>query len=207
MEAPDPVETPDPMETSDELVRSARRGDEVAITALLVENLPALRAFVRLRAGAVVRARETESDIVQSACREALVSFEGFRYGGAEGFRHWLFTTALRKIVKKDRHHRAAKRDVGREQHLAEGVDVGDLLTAYATFATPSRQFAAAEEIERIEAAFELLSDDHREVILLSRIVGMSRKEVAAALGKTEDAVRNLLHRGLTNLARILDID
>ncbi|MEM7308644.1 MAG: sigma-70 family RNA polymerase sigma factor [Planctomycetota bacterium] len=194
------------MDSTDELVQAARSGDQAAIASLLVQNLPALRAFVRLRAGAIVRAREAESDIVQSACREALESLDGFRYGGAEGFRHWLFTTTLRKILKKDRHYRAERRDVGREQATPEGMDVGELLTTYANFATPSRQVAAAEEIERIEAAFEQLSNDHREVILLSRIVGMSRREVAAALGRTEDSVRSLLHRALTSLARHLDV-
>lgn len=191
----------------DDLVRAATRGDQAAVAALLVQNLPALRAFVRLRAGAVVRAREAESDLVQSACREALQSMDGFRYGGPEGFRHWLFTTTLRKIVKKDRHYRAEKRDVAREQVLPEGIEVGELLTAYAAFATPSRQVAAAEEIERIEAAFAFLSDDHREVILLSRIVSLSRAEVAEVMGKSEGAIRNLLHRALTDLARHLDVE
>ena len=195
------------METPDDLVRAATEGDRAAVAELLVQNLPALRAFVRLRAGAVVRSREAESDIVQSTCREVLQSFEGFRYGGPEGFRHWLFTTTLRKILKKDRHHRADKRSVEREQALPDGVDVGQFLSTYAAFASPSRQAVAGEELERIEAAFTRLSDDHREVILLSRIVGMSRAEVALALDKTEDSVRNLLHRALTELARHLDVE
>ena len=68
------------------------------------------------------------------------------------------------------------------------------------------REFTCGQ-LERIEAAFTRLSDDHREVILLSRIVGMSRAEVALALDKTEDSVRNLLHRALTELARHLDVE
>jgi len=62
----------------------------------------------------------------------------------------------------------------------------------------------AFEEIERVEAAFDKLSDDYRQVILLSRIVGLSHREVAREMGRNEAAVRKLLSRALARLLLLL---
>ena len=174
--------------------------DEASIEQLLAEHLPRLRAFVRLKAGPLVRAHEAESDIVQSTCREVLTRRDRFVHRGDENFRRWLFTTALRKILDKHDFHTAARRDVRRDGQ-------GDLLSAYAGLVTPSQVVSAREQIDRIEAALARLDDDAREVIVLSRIAGFSRAEVAAEMGRTEAAVRNLLHRALTKLSRELQDD
>lgn len=174
--------------------------DGPTIERLLDEYLPGLRAFVRLRTGPALRLRETESDIVQSTCREVLQRADGFRHGGEVGFRSWLYTTALRKILNKHEFHTAAKRDVRREA----AADAA-LLGAYGSICTPSRLAATREEIERIEGAFDKLSTEHREVVLLSRLVGLSRAEVAEQMDRSEGSVRNLLHRALAHLAQLIE--
>ena len=63
----------------------------------------------------------------------------------------------------------------------------------------------AGEQAERIERAFQGLPPDYREVILLSRIVGLSRAEAAREMGRSESAVRNLLHRALAQLAQAVE--
>jgi len=192
-------------ESTERLVERACAGDRVALEALVERNLPGLRAFVRLRAGAEMRAREGESDIVQSTCREILEHADGFVYPGEAGFRKWLYTTALRKVLNKTEFHRAAKRDVRREQKPADTRGDEALLGCYKTIATPSQAAVAREELERIEAAVEQLPEDYREVLVLSRIVGFSRSEVAEQMNRSESAVSNLLHRALAQLARLLE--
>lgn len=192
------------MRSSHDLGLDASRGDDAAIDELLVRHLPGLRAYVRLKAGPAVRAREAESDIVQSVCREVLQQQGNFRFGGEAGFRHWLFATALRKILDKRKRHTAARRDVRRE--VSPGIDAGDdRYGADAAFASPSGVAIGYERLEQIAAAFERLSPDHAEVVLLSRVVGLSRAEVAVAMNRTEASVRNLLHRALADLAEHLD--
>lgn len=183
-----------------DLLEAAAGGDRGAVEELVVRHLPGLRAFVRLRAGPQVLAREGESDVVQSACRELIANAERFRFGGEEGFRRWLYSTAMRKILKKHRFHTAEKRDVAAEEAAAQ-----ELLGAYARFVTPSREVAALEEIARIERAFAGLPDDWREVIVLSRVAGLSRAEVAQEMGRSEDSVKNLLHRALARLTTLLE--
>jgi RNA polymerase sigma factor (sigma-70 family) len=189
------------------------------VERLLAEHLPGLRAFVRLRTGPLVRARESESDVVQSTCREVLEHRDVYRHGGEAGFRHWLYTTALRKILNKHEFHAAARRDVRRDVRPGAGAAAGrdgrsgadapgadaTLLEAYRSFCTPSRVAAAREEMARIEAAFERLPEDYREVVLLSRLVGLPRADVARQMARSEASVRNLLHRALAQLARLLE--
>jgi len=63
---------------------------------------------------------------------------------------------------------------------------------------------AATLEQERVRSALKLLTADQRQVIMLKFLEGWSNKETAAALGKTEGAVKSLQHRALAALERIL---
>lgn len=196
------------MTSDDELLERMDRGDDAALEELLGEHLPGLRGFVRLHAGRALRAREESSDLVQSVCREILQHRERFQYPGKEGFRRWLYTTAMRKIANRAEYWRARKREAAREVPLQQSASDGNqLLACYRSFGTPSGEIAAAEEVTRIETAFDELPEHYREVILLSKIAGLSHAEVAEQTGRTEGAVSMLLFRALAKLAELLDID
>ncbi len=181
-----------------DLVRRSSVGDREALQALLQRHLPALRTWVRLRAGPLVRAHESNSDIVQSVCRELLEGLSGFEWRGEAAFRAWLFTAGMRKLVERQRHWQAARRDAARDVAVGEGADLAEL---YGTVLTPSRVAMAREDVARLESAFDALTEEQREVLLLARVAGLSRAEIAAQLGRSEDSVRNLLHRGTARLA------
>lgn len=183
-------------------------GDKTAIEELLQEHLSGLRGYVRLRAGPELRAMESASDIVQSVCREILENRERFQFNGEEGFRKWLYTTALRKLSNRARQRRTLKRGapVRALEDVPDGEVAGGLLDCYRTFCTPSRAAQATEEVGRIEAAFDELPDEYREVITLSRILGFSHTEIAARMGRSEGATRTLLYRALGRLSGLLDL-
>lgn len=190
-----------------ELLESASRGDDQAVDELLARYLPGLKAFIRLRSGPLIRARETADDLAQSVCREVLQNIERFQHGSEAGFKHWLYTTAMRRIQNKHDFWKAQKRDAARDVPIdarRSKSDPGALLDAYHTFSTPSRNLMAREELERIEESFDKLSDTDREIITLSRIVGLSHAEIAEKLGKSEGAARTQLHRALIRLAEFL---
>ena len=187
-----------------ELAERARRGDNDALRELLDRHLPGLRAYVRLHSGPLLRSKEESSDLVQTVCLEVLRNAERFEHPAESGFRRWLYVTALRKIKNRHRYYLAEKRDAVRERAIEAGS--GDrLLDLYASFSTPSREVSAREEVERVEAAFDLLSEEHREVILLARVVGLSRAEIGERMGRSEGGVRILLYRALARLTELLD--
>lgn len=174
---------------------------------LLEANLGGLRAFLRVRVGARLRAQLGHSDLVQSVCREVLQGAERFEFQGDAAFRGWLFTTALRKIVEKDRRLRAARRDVEREVPIDAGPDDGadaGVLQGYADATTPSMIAMGKEGAAKLEEAFDDLSEEHREIITLSRFAGLSHAQIALQLGKNEEACRQLLRRALIRLSMAL---
>ena len=95
-------------------------------------------------------------------------------------------------------------REARRERHPHAESSVDPLFECYAPLCSPSREAAAREQIAAIEAAFDKLSENQREVVLLSRIVGLSNAEIAARPDKSEGSVRVLLCRGLARLAELL---
>ncbi len=176
--------------------------------SLLGQNLPALRAFVRLRTSHKLRQLESHVDLVQSVCREAFTARGGLEYRGDQEFRNWLFTFAKRKLVERDRYWKSEKRDikrVARAQVTENGDRDWNLIDQYATFSTPSMHARSREEIERVERAFDRLSEEQGEVVSLVRIGGLTHADAAEAMGCSEDNSRQLLRRALVRLAIELD--
>lgn len=58
-----------------------------------------------------------------------------------------------------------------------------------------------------MERAIAALPEAQQEVVVLARIAGLSRRAIAAELGRSEEAVRMLLHRGLAKVADVLARD
>lgn len=191
---------------SPELLERLRDGDGEALQQLLTMHLPGLRGYVRLNCGEMLRERESATDLVQSVCREILEKMEQFQHPGEDGFKRWLYTTALRKIQHRIRYYGAERRCVGREVRAdawTRGAD--DLVDCYRSFCSPSGVAVAKEEVERIESAFDQLPEHYREVITLARVVGLSRAEIGERMGRSEGAVRTMLSRALVSLAELLD--
>ena len=183
------------------LVAAAKAGDNGACEQLLLMHLPDLRAFIRLQADPELRMRESTSDLVQTVCREVIAGLDEFEWRDEASFRGWFYTVALNKVRGKRRFHSAAQRSVRRE----DGASDEALLKAYAVLQTPSVVAMRREDAARIEAAFDQLSEEHREVILLSRLLALPHREVARRMGRSEVAVRSLLSRALVALSGLLD--
>jgi RNA polymerase sigma-70 factor (ECF subfamily) len=196
------MDAPDSATATQSLVEAAKRREQGAVQQLLVRNLPGLEAFVRLRMGPALRGLMTAPDLVQSVCREVLEDLGGFEFRGEAPFRHWLYVRAENKLREKHRFHHAEKRDRAKEQAMP---DVTTAFAAYQTLCTPSKDVEAKEAMRRVEAAFDLLPEDYREAITLHKLCGLGHAEIAARMGRSEGAVRNLVYRGISRLALLVD--
>lgn len=189
----------DEQPTTFELIERAQQGDSAALEELMRGHLAALRAFVRAKTGPELRRHEADSDLVQTVCREALRSLQDYQWQGGGSFRLWLFSLAMHKLRNKHDYHHAGKRDAQRVVSNPHGYE--QLASAYRTASTPSQNAMARELVEKMEAAMDRLEPAHRDVIILSRIVGLSHKEIGAQLDKSEGAARTALNRALAKLA------
>jgi len=183
------------------LARAASRGDRAAIETLLQQHLGRLRAFLRARCGAMLRGKESCSDLVQTVCREVLQDLGDQHFASEAQFRHWLFQRAEHKLIDRARYWQAGARDAARE------TPADDDESAFVTWLTPSRELVSRERVLEIQQALEQLPTDHRDAILLHRLVELPYPEVASAMGRSEGAVRNLVYRGLARLSLLLRPD
>lgn len=179
----------------------ATEGDQDALDRLLQRYLPQLHAFVHARLGGELRARESSLDVVQSVCRELLSARSQFDFQGEERFRGWLFTAALNKVRERHRRLHAGKRDVAREVAGADG-DVS--FAGVAHLLTPSQDAIGNETAAALRAALAALSEEHREVITLARLVKLPHKVIAEVMSRSEAATRQLLARAMVQFVREL---
>jgi len=190
-----------PAPDSHDLVRRTQAGDAAALQDLLLQHQAALRAFVRAKMTPLLRAHESAEDLVQSACRELLGKLDDFHWRGEEAFRAWLYTGVLHKLQHRERDLRRDKRDARRAAPDGDAK----LAECYSSVLSPTRQLIAAERVRALEAAFDTLPDDYRDVIALSRFARLSRRAIAEQMGRSEDSVKSLLTRALAALATAID--
>lgn len=168
---------------------------------LIARHVSVVRYYVRLRAGPVLRAREPISDIVQSALREILEQSSGFVYTGEAAFRRWIYRIATHKIISKSRYHLATRRDAAREEMLAsrqwDVAQPGDSSVA----GSPSRQVEHAEDLSRLQAAFDELDEEDRQILSMRRIFDLPASQIAEELGIAESTVRWRLATIMAKLA------
>jgi RNA polymerase sigma-70 factor (ECF subfamily) len=109
-----------------------------------------------------------------------------------------LATMARNKLANQAHGHRAARRDVRREDH---GSVAGEALACRE--ATPSRQLAARELLDVARAR---LTEDERR-LLDRRQDGVEWAEIARAEGATPEALRKKLARAVERVAREIRLD
>jgi RNA polymerase sigma factor (sigma-70 family) len=189
-----------------ELLARVRAGDAEAIGTIVSRNESAVRAFVRLNAGGLIRRVESCSDLVQTVLREALQHMAGVEARDEAAFRRWLLGVTLNKIRRRREYYVAQKRDIRRNQTGAS-ERLHELLRSYGDVVTPSRSAEAREEVERIERAFDGLSEADRDIILQVRILGRGYAEIARGRGVSQDGVRQQLSRARARLGMILAND
>jgi RNA polymerase sigma-70 factor, ECF subfamily len=111
---------------------------------------------------------------------------------GASTFRVWLFRIARNVVAER---HRARRR---RPETPID--DVGDLVAPLDIEADVARR----DEARAALGAIGRLSGDRRRALILRFVDEMSTAEIAGVLGRSEGAVRVLIHRALRNVARDL---
>jgi len=154
-----------------------------------------------------LRPKLDSMDLVQDALLSALGSIEDFTYKNEGDFLRWLSRIAQNALRDNlDKLH-AAKRDIRKEVRLdnyrpATGAGfVGTPGPIEAT--TPSVIMSKKEDLDKLEKAIDELKPEYREVIVLTKIEGLSYKEIGKRLSKSPDAVRMLVPSAMAELTTV----
>ncbi len=104
-------------------------------------------------------------------------------------FRAWLFRIARNLLV-----------DHYRKQSGPVSVPLDEAEARSKAEADPERLLEEKLSLESLQAALSKIDGPQREVVVLRFLAGLSIRETAKTLGKTEAAVKALQHRGLAAL-------
>lgn len=176
-----------PKETGDDraLVRAAQRGDEQAFRTL-VERYQ--RRVVQLAVGMLKDADEA-MDIAQETFVRVHRYLPSFK--GDSSFFTWTYRIAMNLCLD-------AQRRKGRAERVdLEGGDDAEIEAAMDppshALAGPQRQALNEELRARMEEALQGLSENHRAILLLREVEGLSYEELAKVLGIRKGTVMSRL--------------
>lgn len=168
------------------LVEDARAGDPRARSELF----DALRARIVLWAASkmspALRAKVEPDDLAQEVLLAIHRDLDAFGGRDRRTFCAWVFRIAENRLRDLADHFGAAKRQEVEVPRSAQ--------------TTPGTQAARNEAVRRLARAISALPDDHRRVVQLRRLEEREFGEIAAELGRSENAVRILYCRALKTL-------
>jgi len=180
-----------PEPTSLDLIALAQQGDDGALGALYDLHYPPMLRYFWARVGD----RQQAEDLTGDVFRRMLIALPRYRSIGMP-FRAWLFKIAHNILVDHYRMQRGLKLV---PLSATTKVDMPGIDPAV----TVSQRMATQQAFDALAA----LEPFQREVLTLRFLAGLSLKETALTLGKTEDAVKAIQRRGLAILRIVLTSD
>jgi RNA polymerase sigma-70 factor, ECF subfamily len=170
-----------------ELVARAQQGDQMAFAELYEQYRPLVYRFLRRRLDG---SDETVEDLTEDVFVKLYEKLDRYVERGLP-FTAWLYRIAHNQLVDFVR---------TLPRHAAQSLDVvADVAESQAT-----AEYRSVLDRETLEPALARLTAEQRQAVQLRFLQGMSVAETAAAMSRSEEAVKKLQARALANLRRYL---
>jgi RNA polymerase sigma-70 factor (ECF subfamily) len=180
------------------LIDRARGGSASALDALYSRCAGRLLPLIRLRMGRVMRSEEESRDILQAVLLKSFQHIGEFQGRGTGSLMAWLARIAENEIRDRADYHGRQRRDAAKRVALDEAASLPQPVRSALS------QAILSEDARRLERALESLTESQREAILLRQFEELTFPEMAARLGKSEDACRMMFARAMTALTLTL---
>ncbi len=186
-----------------ELVERAQAGDSVAFGRIYQNYVDQVYSYVSFR----VRETELAEDLTQEVFVQALRALKNYKWRGS--IAPWLLSIARNTLID---HWRRRSRRPERPMSAVELADESDDWAHIERMAvsTDDSDLARADtslEREQMVAAASQLTELQQQVLALRFASGLSIRETAEVMGKTEGAIKNLQHHAVKALRRRLTED
>ena len=195
--------------TTQHLVTLAREGDKAALENLCQVYAERVHWIVRFRMGTEIRSKLDSMDVVQDAFVLALQDLEDFTYKDEGDFLRWLSGIVENRIRDNVKMLHADKRDIRKEispaNHRPNSADSSEVMREPIAATTPSMIVSRQEDWAALARALDTLKPEYSEAIVLTKIEGLSYREIARRLGKSDEAVRKLVARGMSILTGVFE--
>lgn len=184
-----------------DLVQQARRGDREAFRSLVERYQHKVTAL----ATGMLRNRDDALDVVQDTFTKAYQSLDRFK--GESSFYTWLYRITLNICI--DHQRRAARMPYAPIEAPETPEEAPSIREARddAERDDPLQRVHEAEVGQRIRQAIAELTPEHRAVILLREVEGLSYEEISRALECPKGTVMSRLHYARRHLqARLREL-
>lgn len=182
-----------------QLMLRFRAGDEGAFRELFEKHSRAIVNFAYNFVGNRSRAEELAQDVFLQVYRA------GARYEANARFTTWLYRIATNACLNEVRRPERRYRTRPLEHEPDDPGERAEISLPDPT-ALPGESALAGRELEaRIREVLDTLPDNQRAALVLSRVDGLSYREVADALECSESAVKSLVFRATATLRRELE--
>jgi RNA polymerase sigma-70 factor, ECF subfamily len=185
------------LRTSSERLRS----EAVLVARAAAGNVDAFGALVErhsdlaLRVAARLVGPEDAEDVAQDAFLRAFHRLDELR--DPKLFRPWLMrivhNASVDLLQRRSRRTKVEHEESGVEEDVAEPVE-----------RTPARLLEERERRDRLAGKLRLLRPEHRAVLVLRDLEGLSYEEIAVATGMPMGSVKGRLHRARAELIDVL---
>ena len=175
-------------QTQRQLINKAINGDAKAFGKLYEEYIDAIYRYVYFRVGSEVEAEDLTDEVFVRAW-EALPEF---RPSASYSFSAWLYRIAHNLVV--DSYRRRSPVTFSRDELDKNRTRLPSV----------EEEAQIRHEAANLVNAVQHLTDVEQDVIVLRFVEGLSHREVAQVIGKSESASRVIQHRALAALRKIL---
>lgn len=173
-----------------DIAQRAVQRDPDAFSQIYDEHVDIIYRFVYYKVGDPGVAEDLTADVFAKAWER----IDRFQWRNVP-VQHWLLTIARNTVTD---HWRSRKRTSSPLEVLGEAASDEPL---------PDEHVARDLEVETLGHALLRLPDEQRDVLILRFIEDMPHRDVAAILGKSVEAVRQIQSRALRALRNVLEDD
>jgi RNA polymerase sigma-70 factor (ECF subfamily) len=179
-----------------ELVEQARRGSQPAFRALVERHQRKVFAM----ALAMLKDADAARDVVQDAFIKVHQHLGDFH--GQSGFYTWLYRIAMNLCIDRTRRSKRFAHVEFDDTQVHEGAEFE--VAPHRLGFDPAQALTDKEIRERVLAALEELSPNHRAVIVMREVEGLSYKEIADAMGCSQGTVMSRLFHARRRMQELL---
>lgn len=173
------------------LLQEAKNGNAEAFGTLYDLYFTPVFRYLYLR----TKEKQAAEDLAQTVFLKAYQSLGRYREEGKSPL-HYFFTIARNTFIDYLR----------RQKHAVLPITDEVLKNTADSAAESARAAEKRETAQTVKSALLKLTEEQQEIIIMKFINELSNREIAAILGKSEEAVRQLQYRALKALRRQMPI-